>query len=468
MTQEIIKEEAIKNTKIAIVTQGLVLITSLIKSFIIPLLVSVESFGYWQIYLLYLPYIGLFYWGFNDGIYLRYGNYDYKDLPRKKFRSSISIFFVCLVIETIIGILLLYFFNYSDKSLALMLVVFNIPIKGIYGTLIYVFQITNNIKKYCLYSLIDKVIFILLLGSIFFINEESYLYLIWADIISSVLTTIFMIYENKEIIFGKKEKIKTGIEEFFNNIKTGISLMIASFMALILSNIGKIFVEQFNEVEDYAYYSFGMMIINLLLVCFISVSTVMYPMLKRMEKKDYGKQFNVINKYYDIIALTGLVLYFIAYYGIILVFPKYMNVLAYLNILFAIVIFQGKTILMNNTYYKILREEKRMMIDNTISIVIFVVLCMFSKSIIGISIITLIVMAHRAIDSEMLLRNKMGIIKNNTLPILMLGVSIFMVGTSINYILGLVSYLAFYLVYFLKNRKKFLDLLYLVLRRERR
>ena len=179
MSENTIKEKAIKNTKIAIVTQGLVLVTSLIKSFLIPLLVSVESFGYWQVYLLYLPYIGLFYFGFNDGIYLRYGSYDYDDIPKEKFRGAIKVFLLFLIVETVISVFILNFFHDNEKFLPLLFVLLNIPIKGIYGTLIYVFQITNNIKKYCLYSLIDKVIFIALLGVILIAKTQSFTYLIF-------------------------------------------------------------------------------------------------------------------------------------------------------------------------------------------------------------------------------------------------------------------------------------------------
>ena len=208
-----------QNTKIAIVTQGLVLITSLIKSFVVPLLVSVESYGYWQIYLLYLPYIGLFYWGFNDGIYLRYGNYDYDKLPEKKFRIVSKLFFIFLFIETVIGLVILCFVGYSERIIAVAFVLMNIPIKGIYGMLIYVLQITNNIKKYCFYSLIDKVLFLILLGVIFISGQQSFIYLILADIISSVLTTAIMIFENRRILFGKSDGISEGIEEFKQNIK---------------------------------------------------------------------------------------------------------------------------------------------------------------------------------------------------------------------------------------------------------
>lgn len=463
MSESTVKDKAIYNTKIAIFTQMLSVIFGVIKSILVPLIVSVEAFGYWQIYLLYLPYIGIFYWGFNDGIYLKYGNYDYKDIPYNKFRRAIKIFMVMLILETIITILISMGIEDINKRIAIICVLINIPIKGIYGTLIYVFQITNNIKSYCIYSLIDKVIFVILLALIFVTQENTFIWLIMADLLSSLVVTILMIRKNKELFIGKKDDLKNGIREFIDNIRNGISLMLASFMSLLLSNIGRIFVERFNDIQSYSYYSFGMTVINLLLVCFSSISTVMYPMLKRMDENNYGNQYNSLNRYFDIMAYTGLFAYFVAYIMIPLVFPNYISVLDYLHILFVLVIFQGKINLLNTTYYKVLREEKRMMWENIFSILLFLCLCIIAKDVKSVAIITLLVMAQRCIDSELFLRSKMNIRKDNKIFRLLLIATLYIIGIEINFIVGTIIYTIIYIVYVLINKDDLYKFIKLVL-----
>lgn len=455
MPENSIRDKAIYNTKISIFTQILSVILGFIKSILVPLIVSVEAFGYWQIYLLYLPYIGIFYWGFNDGIYLKYGNYDYKDLPYKKFKSAIKIFMIMLLIEAIVTIFISTAMQDMNKKIAIICVLLNIPIKGIYGTLLYVFQITNNIKSYCIYSLVDKVLFVLLIAVIWISNVNNFIWLIIADLISSLIVTILMIWKNKELFSGEKCKLKDGVKEFVDNIRNGISLMFASFMSLLLSNIGRIFVERFGNIQSYSYYSFGMTIINLLLICFSSISTVMYPMLKRMDENNYGNQYNSLNKYFDIMAYTGLFAYFPAYFIIQWIFPNYIPVLNYLHILFVLVIFQGKINLLNVTYYKVLRYEKRMMLENIFSIVLFIVLCIFAKDVKVVAIITLLVMAQRCIDSEMFLRAKMNIKEYKRIIALVLIVTMYIIGIEINIIAGAIIYIIIYVVYFLLNKKDF-------------
>ena len=158
-----VTKQAFRNVKFTILAQVIVFILGLVKSVIFPKYMTVSSFGYWQIYVLYSTYIGLSYLGFNDGIYLLYGDYDYNELPKNKISASIKIYMLQLLIIsfTTIG-LIVCFVNSPNKAFALIATAITIPIMGIYGVLIYVLQITNQIKKYSFFSIVDKVIMLVL------------------------------------------------------------------------------------------------------------------------------------------------------------------------------------------------------------------------------------------------------------------------------------------------------------------
>ena len=66
--------------------QILVLLISVARALLVPKILPVEGFGYWEIYLLYTSYVGIFALGDVDGIYLKYG----EDLRRGCFAWSLS------------------------------------------------------------------------------------------------------------------------------------------------------------------------------------------------------------------------------------------------------------------------------------------------------------------------------------------------------------------------------------------
>ncbi len=74
----------IKNSFYAVFVQGVTLGVGILKSFILPILLGVIGFGYWQIYLLYVGFVGLFALGFNDVVYLKYGRYGLHSIALKE------------------------------------------------------------------------------------------------------------------------------------------------------------------------------------------------------------------------------------------------------------------------------------------------------------------------------------------------------------------------------------------------
>ena len=82
MKNNVIKT-GIKNTIYVIAAQSISLILGIARTLLLPVLLGITNFGYWQVYLLYMSYVGIFALGFNDGIYLKYGNYEYDELPKE-------------------------------------------------------------------------------------------------------------------------------------------------------------------------------------------------------------------------------------------------------------------------------------------------------------------------------------------------------------------------------------------------
>ena len=55
---------------VAFLAQALSIASSVATTLILPKFLGIESFGYWQLFLFYVSYIGFFHLGINDGVYL--------------------------------------------------------------------------------------------------------------------------------------------------------------------------------------------------------------------------------------------------------------------------------------------------------------------------------------------------------------------------------------------------------------
>ena len=84
--------------------QALFLIFGLVQSLIIPKYLSTADYGYWQLFLLYMTYVGILHLGFLDGILVRWAGKEFADI-----KQEIPVAFRFLLLEQflVVGVLAL-------------------------------------------------------------------------------------------------------------------------------------------------------------------------------------------------------------------------------------------------------------------------------------------------------------------------------------------------------------------------
>jgi len=457
----------LKNTIYVVSAQSVSLLLGIARTLILPILLGVTNFGYWQVYLLYMSYVGVLALGFNDGIYLRYGKFDYADLPKKTFRSSIKLFVFIQLIIMILVSCLIWLEPDLNKQIAMLWASLNIPIAGITGVLIYVLQVTNQLKKYSFYTILDKIVVLIIIAFIFLFKSNNYIIIIAADTFSKLLVLGLMGYSCKDLIWGKGCGISLALKETIENIKVGIKLMLANFTGMLVLGYGRFILERTASVEIYGTYSFAISTINIVLVFITAIGLVIYPTLNRIEENKYPKYFVRLNQILLVIILGLLILFFPLKIFVSLLMPDYIGVFEYLPIIFAIVFIQTKMQIVINPFYKLLREEKAMLNANVIGLIMAVALItpfyLLTKSVLMVAAGTLLAMAIRLYWSELYLKKQQNLVGSKNILIEILGIIVFIIcGFQSNSILGLVFYLLIYLSFLAsqtKNIKLFMQYL---------
>lgn len=443
--------KSLKNFKYVLSSQILVLAFGFFNALVVPSVLSVNEFGYWQLYLFYSSYVGVFALGFNDGIYLKYGSYEYEDLPHKRLRSSIRIHLLILLFFLLLVSTYALFIRDSQKQFVLILVSFNIFILGVNGVFIYILQITNRMKKYSLFSVLPKLIFIvgiLLLISLNFANFEFFVLL---DFIAKSIVVILMVLTCCNLWFGDNVGFSEAFNEYRENVTVGIRLMLAQLMGMLVLGIGRFIVEWLGNIEDFAYYSFGITMTNLILVVIAAISLLAYPTLKRLNAENYPRYFEKINSMLQKMNLLIPSVYFLVAIFIPIFLPDYVYTLEYLNVLFGVIMLQAKMQLLNNTFYKALRKENAMLKANMSSVVFFIIIApgffLITNSVFSIALSTLIIMGWRSLASEVYLRKVMNIQANKGILYEVVYIGMFTLITStLPYIASLLIYVIFLIV----------------------
>src|SRR5699024_9201345 len=106
----------------------------------------VEDYGFWQLYLFYSSYIGFLHFGWNDGIYLRYGGEEYDDLDKPVFFSQFySLLFLQIILALLISIFSFNLINDGDRLFILQIIAIEIVVVNTRYMLMFILQATNRI-----------------------------------------------------------------------------------------------------------------------------------------------------------------------------------------------------------------------------------------------------------------------------------------------------------------------------------
>lgn len=393
-------------------SQMIVLISGFIKALVIPVLLGISDYGYWQIYVFYTIYIGVFTFGYGDGVYLKYGGYKLIDLPFNRLRTANALYLLVLALGA--AALVAYAVTNADpnRQLVYLAVAANVAVLGVTSIVSLTLQATNQLKGYAFLNSADKVFFALALLALFKDDFQTFEYLITVDLAGKVIVMILLVSRYRQLFIGPLTSLADGTKEFSSSAGAGIQLLIANLSGMLVLGVGRIIVEYLGALENYAYYAFAVSLANVVLVAISALSIVIYPTLMRQTQERISYYFEKTNNTYGIFSLVLLTGYFPAVAFIQLIATQYIPVIEFLSVMFAITALEGKMQLVNNTYFKALRLERQMLVANVSSLLIATVLSLvgflLTQSILAIAYATLLTMLARVYTAQIALRRHMG------------------------------------------------------------
>ena len=415
--KESLKKTAIRNIIYSFSAQTVSIILSVLMSLLVPKMLGVEDFSYWQLFLFYLSYVGFFHFGITDGVYLKNGGISYENLNKKEIKSQFRVLFLIdLLFLIVVSILAISLVKDSIRSYIIIFSGLYLIVANLNWYLGYIFQATNRVNLYSISVMIDKLIFLVFIVIAFITKFKNLYVYIPFYIFTTFCALLFSIYHSKDIIFSKSYNLKKSFALAMSSAKIGIKLTLASISSLLIVGFGRFLVDKEWGIESFGKFSFALSLTNFFLLFIAQISIVLFPTLRNVNAntaKDLFKKFNLIlNAFLPIIYILYIPIKIVLGFWL----PQYKISLDYLALLLPICIFDGKNQMINNTYFKVLREEKKLLVINLITLLLSATLSIISVYVlqdIYCVIITMIIsVAFRSIISETILYKTLKI-KNN-------------------------------------------------------
>lgn len=355
----------------------LVMLIGIVQTFMLPYMLEPTEYGYWSLFVLYIGYAGFIILGFCDGFYLKYGGKRYEDIDKKLFSGYHWILFCYLTLMFLVWCLsIMMLLPYDKRSVVLIFIGIGSVLACQNSYFILLNQATGRFSIYAKGNVIEKIVILIVsLGCMIIPNVNCY-YIICASIIGKSLTTIYFAFYSRDIIFLKPQFNKKFWSSVVDNVRIGFTLTLSGVGAMLMTGFGRFVVENKLGIEELGYYSLMFSVSALFTQLIYAVSTVLYPVLRRV---DGAKAKFLLRNIDQVIINFGgviLILYYPVRYLLEILFPRYRPAMNCILYLFPIIICQTRMTLVYNTIYKVLRWEKQLL-NNAIVSLIFCIISTF-------------------------------------------------------------------------------------------
>lgn len=349
----------IKDISFAFVAQGLNIVVNILISLLLPKVLGVAQFGYWQLFIFYFGYVGFFHLGINDGIYLINGGVARSQIDKRSISSQ---FFVSVTFQLIVSALVFLAAclgpfeesrSFVIASVSIMLVINNSAL-----FLGFVFQAMNETPLFSMSAVFDSASFFigLVLLILFGINYfQPYVILF---ILAKAVRLVYCLYKSRDIFAKGLYPIKKSLALSCKSIRVGMKLMVANIASTLILGTVRFFVDLNWGIKVFSIVSFSLSITTFFLMFLSQVSMVLFPNLKQMSSDKQRKLFPILRDGLDLLLPLVYVLYGPAVVVLTMWVPEYAQSIQMFSLLFPICVFDGKMDIVGSTFYKVLRKEK--------------------------------------------------------------------------------------------------------------
>ena len=366
---------ALKNIFKVACGQGVSLISGIAVGLLIPKILSVDGYGFFRIYTLYVTYTALLHFGFVDGILLKLAGNDYEALNKEKVRAFTRFF---VTFQSAIGItmsLCSLFVSNPDYSFILLMLGINMIIINLLTYYQFISQATQRFTEFTARNFmvsILKILFVLillLLKAVNFYKASYQLYIIGLNVIDGVLLCWYVL-TYRDITFGKKALLSETKKEIIDIFKVGIILTAAYQVSHLVFSLDRQFVSVLYPTDTYAVYSFAYNIVTLISTMISSLAIVLLPMLKKA-KKEYVK-----NNYTNVLTVIALIvgIAVVCYYPFAIFIkwflPNYEYSLEYLKIVLPSLMYSSCISVVMFTFCKTLDKNLSFFVNGCIALAI--------------------------------------------------------------------------------------------------
>jgi len=391
--------------------QGILLFLGFIQGLIVPKYLSVESYGYLQLFMLYSSYVGILHLGFIDGAFVRWAGKELTQIGSELKVASRFLVLELAVVITPLSLLCYFLLKPPFQEIALMVLAFAfVAIPGVLFT--FAAQAARRFKLLTAANVGKGLVSLALIIVFFVASKLDYRYVIFALLASQLLLTFALVFWLRRYLGGKTASLPSLWAYGKENISIGIFVLLGNFVVILFFTVDRLMVSSLFPIDQFAIYAFAIAVITIAYAFVAAVSGVFFPYLSAATHELRTKAYQ-LGKPTIILAWGSiLAIYFPVAWLLLFYLPQYIASLPLIHILLCTAGFGSLIQILHVNYYMAYRKQRQYFLCGIAALAVLVVLVFAAIKIWGtlesVAVATIISFGVWYIINELSLKSVVG------------------------------------------------------------
>ncbi len=352
------------------------LFASFVQVFIIARYLSVEGYGYWQLFLLYSNFAGLLSLGFLNGFLVRWAGKTLAEVGIEVKQGLIFLILEQVVIIVPLGLLLYYLLRFPLQWICLMTLAF-----AFIHHLVFFFMFTlQAIRKFTFLTAVNVgrgTIFLIAIIILVTLGYADFTYIGYAFLGTLMLIFFGLAFYFRQYLQDRPPVFRQLWAYGKKNINIGIFIMLGDYIFELFLAIDRFVVSSFFTIDQFAIYSFALGVAVVIYSLIKAVSEVFFPYLSSTGSQMRTQVYRLGKTAIILTWAAVLAVYFPLARLVEFYLPHYVASLSIMQILLCTVGFGGLIQVLHINYYKVYRRQRQYFMWGIV-VLAFSVLLIFS------------------------------------------------------------------------------------------
>ena len=344
---------------------------------LVPRVLGIHEYSYWQLFIFYSNYIGFFHLGLNDGVYLINGGKTRGEIDRTSISSlfRFSVFFQ-LIVGVIIAALSLYSAPEEERAFVLVAFAIYMVLGNLASYLGYLFQAMNETRLFSFSVVLDRLAFFAPMIVMVCLRVTNFRFYVISYLASKAITLLWCCWRASEVIDAPPLGCSVTIREALSSIRVGFMLMIANVSDMLILGAARALVDAAWGIEAFGRVSLSLSLVNFFITFVTQASMVLFPALRQSGEVERRAVYRGMRDAMEVFFPAIYILYFPMVWILLAWLPQYSESLRWLAILLPVCVFNTKMDVCCTTYFKVLREERLLLAVNLATVAASIVMAL--------------------------------------------------------------------------------------------